>query len=81
MFEGAHLPITMLAINAAEMEQAERCPDWRRADRIGRSVMIYQRGNRAACWFGCLLQRIGHRLQEYGTPQTLPLRKGATQQG
>ena len=72
MYEGAQLAETMLAIHAAEMGQAERCPDWRRADRMERHIMIYRRGNRAVCWLGCLLERTGRRLREYGMPRTMP---------
>lgn len=81
MFEGTQLARTMLSIHAAELEQAERCPDWRRAARLERHVMIYQGGNRAVCWLGCFLERIGHRLQEYGTPRRFPLDSRAPQRG
>ena len=81
MFDGTQLARTMLSIHAAELEQAERCPDWRRAARLERHVLIYQGGNRAVCWLGCFLERIGHRLQEYGTPQRFPLDSRAPQRG
>ena len=81
MFDGTQLARTMLSIHAAELEQAERCPDWRRAARLERHVLIYQGGNRAVCWLGCFLERIGHRLQEYGTPRRFPLDSRAPQRG
>lgn len=71
--EGTQLANVMLSIHASEMEQAERCPDWRRSARLERHIMLAQGRNRAICWLGCLLERLGHRLQEYGMPQTLPL--------
>jgi hypothetical protein len=80
-FEGTQLARAMLSIHAAEMEQAERCPDWRRSARLERHILRYRGGNRAACWLGCLLERLGHRLQEYGMPQALPLGSRAAQQG
>jgi hypothetical protein len=69
----------MLEIHAAELDQAERCPDWRRAARLERHVMIYQGGNRAVCWLGCLLERLGHRLQAAGAPRAFPLDNRAAQ--
>jgi hypothetical protein len=77
--EGAQLASVMLSIHVAEMEQAERCPNWRRSARLKRHVILYQGGSRVICWLGCLLERFGHRLQEYGTPQALPMGSGATQ--
>jgi|GEM_PF-1767486 len=67
--EGTQLASAMLSIHAAEMEQAERCPDWRRSSRLERRAILYGGGNRALCWLGCLLERLGHRLQEYAVPQ------------
>lgn len=75
--EGTLLANVMLSIHGAEMEQAERCPDWRRSARLERHIMLSQGGSRAICWLGCLLERSGHRLQEFGTPQALPLGSGA----
>jgi hypothetical protein len=69
----------MLSIHAAEMEQAERSPDWRRSARLERQILFYGGGSRAICWLGCLLERFGHHLQEYGRPQTLPLGSRVTQ--
>ena len=66
---GTQLASTMLSIHAAEMDQAERCPDWRRSSRLERQAILYGRGNRALCWVGCLLERLGHRLQEYAMPR------------
>jgi hypothetical protein len=79
MFDGTQLARTMLEIHAAELDQAERCPDWRRAARLERHVLIYQGGNRAICWLGCLLEKLGHRLQEAGAPRTFPLDNRAAQ--
>lgn len=81
MYEGTQLARTMLEIHAAEWDQAERCPDWRRAARLQRHIMIYQGGNRAICWLGCRLERLGQRLQAYGMPRTFPLENKATQRG
>jgi hypothetical protein len=65
----AQLASAMLSIHAAEMEQAERCPDWRLSSRLERRVTLNGGGNRALCWLGCLFERLGHRLQEYAMPQ------------
>ncbi len=67
--EGTQLASAMLSIHRAEMDQAERCPDWRRPSRLERQAVLYGGGNRAICWLGCLLERLGHRLQEYGMPR------------
>ncbi len=77
--EGTRLGGTMLAIHSAEMEQAARCPDWRSTARIERHIMLHRGGNRAICWLGCLLERIGSRLREYGLPRPLSLGSSATQ--
>ena len=79
-FEGTQLAGAMLSIHAAEMEQGERCPDWRRAARFERNIRLHQGGSRPLCWLGCLLERLGHRLQEYAMPRTLPLGSRAVQQ-
>lgn len=78
-FEGTQLARVMLSIHAAELEQGKRCPAWRRAARNERHLLIYQGGNRAICWVGCLLEKIGRRLREYGMPRPLPLGSSATQ--
>jgi hypothetical protein len=80
-FEGTQLASAMFSIQAAEMEQGERCPDWRRADRLERNLMLYRGGNRPICWLGCLLEKLGNRLQEYSMRQTLPLGSSAASQG
>ena len=67
--EGTQLASAMLSIHAAEMQQAERCPGWRRSSRLERHAVLYGGGNRAICWLGCLLERFGHRLQEYAMPR------------
>ena len=78
-FEGTQLARGMLSIHAAEMEQGKRCPDWRRSARLERHLVLYQGGSQVICWLGCWIERLGHRIQEYGTPQTLPLGSSATQ--
>jgi len=76
---GTHLAMTMLAIHAAEMEQAARCPDWKSANRRERNIAIYQGGHRAICLLGSLLEELGRRLQEHGMPRALTL-EGSTAQ-
>jgi hypothetical protein len=71
--EGMQLANTMLAIHAAEMEQADRCPDWRREARIQRQIQISTGGNQVICGLGCLLEKLGRHLQEHSMPSTLPL--------
>jgi hypothetical protein len=78
--EGLQWATTMLAIHAAEMDQAERCPDWRREARIERQIQIYPGGNRVICRFGCLLERLGRHLREHSMPRTLPLGSQVPQQ-
>jgi hypothetical protein len=78
-FEGTQLARVLLSIHAADIEQAARCPAWRSAARIERHIVIYQGGNRAICWLGCLLERIGLRLREYGMTRPLPLGSSAAQ--
>jgi hypothetical protein len=80
-FEGMQLARGMLSIHAAEMEQGKRCPDWRRSARLERHIILYRGGSRPICWLGCLLEKLGHRLQEYGMPRTLRLGSSAPQQG
>jgi hypothetical protein len=77
--EGSQLASAMLSIHAAEMEQGARCPDWRRSARLERGIMLHRRGNRVLCGLGCLLEKIGLRLQEYGMPQPLQLGTNASQ--
>jgi hypothetical protein len=67
--EGTQLASAMLSIHTAEMDQAERCPDWRRSSRLERHAVLHGGGNRAICWLGCLFERFGHRLHEYAMPR------------
>ncbi len=67
--EGTQLASAMLSIHVAEMDQAERCLDWRRSSRLERQAILNGGGNRVLCWLGCLLERLGHRLQEYAMPR------------
>jgi len=78
---GSLLATTMLSIHAAEMEQTARCPAWLQSARIERHIVLYQRGSRTLCHLGCLLERVGQRLQQYAMPQPLPLGSRAPQSG
>ncbi|MBN1138261.1 MAG: hypothetical protein JXM73_16855 [Anaerolineae bacterium] len=77
--DGTYLPTAMLAIHAAEMEQAARCPEWQSANRLERNLALYQGGHRTICLLGCLLEKTGRRLQEYGMPSPLVLEGNAAQ--
>jgi hypothetical protein len=79
--DGTQLAIAMLSIHAAEMQQAERCPDWLRSARIERHIVLHQGGNRTLCRLGSHLVKIGRRLQQYSMPQPLPCGSKATQCG
>jgi hypothetical protein len=74
-FPGAQLPTSLLAIHAAEMEQGMRCPEWRRADRIERNVVLDETRSRPIVRLGSLLLKMGQRLQQADTPRALPLEK------
>jgi hypothetical protein len=76
---GSLLATTMLSIHTAEMEQAARCPGWLSSARSERHIVLYQRGNRTICRLGCLIERAGQRLQQYGMPRPLSLGSNATQ--
>ena len=67
--EGTQFASALLSIHVAEMEQGERCPDWRRSSRLERHTMLYGEGNQAIRWLGCFLAKVGQRLQEYGLPR------------
>lgn len=67
--EGTQLASAMLSIHAAEMDQGKRCPDWRRSSRLERHTVCYAGENRAICWLGGFLEKLGQRLREYGMPR------------
>lgn len=77
--EGSGLARAMLSIHAAEMDQGARCPDWRREARFERGIMIRRGERRTLRRLGCLLEKTGRRLQEYGLSRSLSLGKDAAQ--
>lgn len=77
--EIAQLARAMLYMHAAQAEEGEKRPDWRRSARLQRGPLILRWGGRVLCGLGCLLERAGRRLLEHAVPRPLPLGSNAAQ--